>query len=158
MAYKEEMGFSKQQVEVLNYIETIIGLQAERMAQPLFTSKDSVVHALCTSYNNALCWHFASILKETFHRGEICLAAPFSHIIFKDTDGTVYDSFGIYEGEAYYAIPIYKYLSLDDIAMFMHTSTDQSTLNKQYCIDIMKKYCEDNKIAYDPSCEKYLRE
>lgn len=109
-------------------------------------------------FKNGWCFAFANVLKGAFRRGEVCLAAPFSHIVFLDKDGTPYDIDGVYKGEAFYFIPI-SYLSEDDIKVFAHLpSANSSSLTKEYCIEVMKRYCNEHNIEYDSRCEKYLAE
>ena len=107
-------------------------------------------------YRSGYCWHFAHLLKNVFNRGEVW-AAPFSHIVFVDTDNTPYDIEGIYNGDAFWFIPE-KYLGKYNIG-FKHIN-EQS--DKKYAptrsalIKIMKKYCRRNRIKYDKSVEVYF--
>lgn len=57
-------------------------------------------------FRSGYCYHFAHMLKVVFNRGEVCWAAPFSHMVWQDINGEVYDVEGIYDGEAQYFIPI----------------------------------------------------
>lgn len=57
-------------------------------------------------FRSGYCYHFANILKTTFDRGDVCWAAPFGHIVWRDEDDIVYDIEGVYMGEAELYIPV----------------------------------------------------
>lgn len=104
------------------------------------------------------CWHFAHMLKNVFNRGEVCWAAPFSHIVWVDTDKIAYDIEGKYISDALYFIPE-SYLG-DYVNSFKHISWDidiKYSPSKKDLIEIMKKYCDDNNIVYDSTCERWFK-
>lgn len=118
--------------------------------------KDEIAVNLIQQFRCGYCYHFAMILKHTFHRGSVCWAAPFGHIVWQDIDQTIYDIEGKYSGEAFYFIPI-EYLG-ESIRDFLHISNDQHDgAKKSELIDIVKKYCEDNNIVYNKNIESYFQ-
>lgn len=109
------------------------------------------------------CYYFAHMLRNAFDRGEVCWAAPFSHIVWVDTDGTPYDIEGEYKGEAFYfisegLIELYHDLGLTNTSMneFKHIGHDYHS-TKEDLIDLMRKYCKAKEIEYDKRVEKYLK-
>lgn len=50
-------------------------------------------------FRSGYCWHFAHILKKSFGRGKVCLAAPFGHMVWVDDNDIPYDIEGVYTGE-----------------------------------------------------------
>ena len=52
------------------------------------------------------CFYFASMLKAAFNRGEIYIAAPFGHVVWRDTDDRYYDINDEYIGVADTMIPV----------------------------------------------------
>ena len=102
------------------------------------------------------CWHFAHLLKDTFGRGEVCLAAPFSHFVFVDTDEKKWDAGGEYVGEAYYFIPEH-YLPEKELVTYRHVPGQTSEgMGRTECISMMKAYCKMNRLTYDKTVEDYL--
>lgn len=61
--------------------------------------------AIRSTFRAGYCYYFAHMLKLAFDRGCVCWTAPFSHIVWVDTDGIPYDIEGVYAGEADYFIP-----------------------------------------------------
>ena len=70
--------------EVLNFINDIYDSQPEE-------NSEAIRHLFHCGY----CYYFASMLKTAFGRGTICLAYPFGHIVWLDTDGIPYDIEGV---------------------------------------------------------------
>lgn len=117
--------------------------------------KDEIAAILHDQFRSGYCYHFAYMLRDTFHRGIVCWAAPFGHIVWKDIDDTTYDVEGKYIGEAFYFIPVF-YLG-ETVRDFLHIKTDQhKPATKQELINIMKRYCSDNNIDYNEKVESYL--
>lgn len=88
--------------------------------------------------------------------GDVYLAAPFGHFVYKSIEGKYYDIYGEYDGEAIYFIPE-SYLSKDMLEDFKHVpNTEYKVPTKEDCIRVMKSYCADNNIKYASSCEKFL--
>lgn len=97
------------------------------------------------------------MLKVAFNRGEICLAAPFGHIVWVDDD-IAYDVEGCSTVEYIYLIPI-AYLD-NNIEDFMYVPEKTSKLTKERCLEIILKYCKDNNIDEPENielCKKFLR-
>lgn len=102
------------------------------------------------------CFYFACILKEAFQRGEICWAAPFGHIVWKDIDDTAYDIEGEYCGEAFYFIPI-SYLG-DLVEEFRHIPEKEYPIaTREDLVSIITKYKEDNHLDDGCSEEDYFQ-
>lgn len=96
------------------------------------------------AFQNGLCYHFAHMLKANFDRGEICWAAPLGHIVWRDDNGLVYDSEGIYTGSAEYIIPI-AYIQ-DHIEDFTHfTEKKSSGATEEFIQNAIKRYLADAK-------------
>lgn len=129
----------------------------EFITQFLYHSQnDEIAGNLITQFRSGYCYHFAYMLRDTFHRGVVCWAAPFGHIVWKDIDQKVYDIEGEYHGEAFYFIPTYYLGEL--VRDFLHIPTDRHPhATKDQLIDIMKNYCADNCMVYNKNVERYLR-
>ena len=57
----------------------------------LHNVKNTVVDLFSKGY----CYYFAEILKYNFKRGELYLAYPYEHIVWRDVDGVPYDVSGV---------------------------------------------------------------
>lgn len=119
-------------------------------------NNDHAAVILHDQFRSGYCYHFAYMLRDTFHRGVVCWAAPFGHIVWKDINGKYYDVEGeLTDSEAFYFIPVW-YLG-EHVRDFLHINTDgHPGATKQDIINIMKRYCHDNNIEYDETAEKYL--
>lgn len=60
----------------------------------LFCHKDES-DAIYSVFASGYCYYFAVMLKVAFHRGQICHAYPYSHIVWVDDDKIAYDIGGI---------------------------------------------------------------
>ena len=127
--------FSKQQQSVLNFISQFISGRVGRkeICNPIECS--IVVSRL---FNDGYCYHFAAILKATFRRGEICVAYPFGHIVWVDTDGTPYDVYGINSSECEHYIPE-KFLG-DHIYNFIHDGIHNIDTSEEDLVKIKNEY------------------
>ena len=118
---------------------------------------DIICERIRSHFRSGYCWHFASILQSVFNRGKICWAAPFSHFVWLDDDGIAYDIEGRYNGEAYQLIPA-EYLG-SIVECFKHISEkrDKETVpyDKDILIDVIKDYCKNTGMVYDPDVEEY---
>lgn len=56
-------------------------------------------------FSQGYCYHFATILKSIYKKGEVCWVAPYSHLIWLYND-VPYDINGVYNGESTKFIPI----------------------------------------------------
>ena len=118
-------------------------------------NNDVTAEKLIIQFRTGYCYHFACILRDTFHRGLVCWAAPFGHIVWKDIDGSIYDIEGEYNGEAFYFIPVW-YLG-EYIREFMHINLDNHPAStKQELIDIIKKFCNDTGEEYNKNIENHF--
>ena len=119
---------------------------------------DTEKEALERTFTQGYCWHFAHLLQTTFKRGSVVLAAPFSHVCFKDTDGKIYDIDGKYYGEAYYFIPedMAEEIIPNCMADFKHIPGNLHSMNKDECIYLMQEYCRHTGQEYDKKVEDYL--
>lgn len=70
--------------EVLNFINDIYTSQPEE-------NGEAIRHLFHCGY----CYYFANMLKLAFGKGTVCLAYPFGHIVWVDTDGIAYDIEGV---------------------------------------------------------------
>lgn len=94
---------------------------------------------LRSTFRAGYCWYFAHMLKLAFGRGEVCWAAPFSHFVWVDADGTPYDVEGVNFGEQIYHIPE-RYLS-GHVQDFMHVpGTDAAGASQDDIREIIRRY------------------
>lgn len=124
---------------------------------------DILYDVLDRQFTGGYCYHFAIILKTVFNRGTICYTWPFSHIVWKDDDGKMYDFNGEYSGEAEYFIPFDWLMEhYPDFAKdFIHSEVDsKSTLNAMQLRDakreIGKLWCKDQNFHYDTNVDAYF--
>lgn len=93
------------------------------------------------TFHAGYCYYFASMLKDVFKRGEVCWAAPFSHIIWVDSLYDIpYDVEGVYCGEAEEYIPI-SWLG-EHILGFQHFPGYIETITKEEIDEIISRYRE----------------
>lgn len=109
-------------------------------------------------YRSGYCWHFAHMLRDTFNRGTVCLAAPFSHMVWVDDNGAPYDVEGTYVGDACLFIPE-SYLG-EYLDSFKHIPGRDSTEDVDTAIKIIKSYTADTNapIEYVEYCIKVLQD
>lgn len=82
------------------------------------------------------CYYFANILYDAFKRGTVCLAYPFGHIVWVDTNAIAYDIEGV--NQEYQAlIPIEKLGN--GINDFRHVSGISSGLSDATISDMLTK-------------------
>lgn len=53
--------------------------------------RDEVVNFTVNKYTNRYCYYFAKILQGAFQRGDVVILAPYSHLVWRDVDGKLYD-------------------------------------------------------------------
>lgn len=70
--------------EVIDFIDDIYASQPREHNE-----------AIRSLFHNGYCYYFANMLKMAFGRGTVCLAYPFGHIVWLDTDGIAYDIEGV---------------------------------------------------------------
>ena len=146
---------TKQREQVLEFINKFAGYDKE----PEYNWE-----VIRKKFRAGYCYYFAHMLDLAFKgRGSVCLAAPFGHFVWIDSDKKIYDIEGEYKGEAYYFIPETFIKLLNDmnmihcpLDMFLHNGS-MDFMSEKDCIDLMKLYCNFYKIEYDHKVEKYLR-
>lgn len=62
--------------------------------------------ALRNLFMAGYCYYFAMMLKAAFNRGEVYIAAPYGHVVWRDIDNRYYDIEGEYVGDAEAMIPV----------------------------------------------------
>lgn len=60
------------------------------------TSRYGYQSDIIQTFMNGYCYYFAHMLKLAFNRGSVCLCVPFSHVVWRDTNGVAYDIMGVY--------------------------------------------------------------
>lgn len=90
------------------------------------------------TFRNGYCYYFACMLKEAFARGEVCIAAPFGHFVWVDTDGMPYDIEGAYCGEAELFIPASRLGRMVDD--FLHVDGKGYCATKEEIQNLMDSY------------------
>lgn len=68
--------------EVTDFIAAFLGGRAER------------VDCLTNVYTKGYCYYFAHMLQLAFGRGQVCFLVNMPHVVWKDTDGRIYDVSG----------------------------------------------------------------
>ena len=113
--------------------------------------KDSA-ESIRSTFRAGYCYYFALMLNKAFGRGCLCWTAPFSHIVWMDTDGTPYDIEGVHSGENEYYIPI-EYLG-ESIQSFMHVPgakvyvRDTDEIINEYKEDLYSGKLEEKGLGY----------
>lgn len=105
-------------------------------------------------FRSGYCYHFAVILNDLFPGGEICIAAPFGHIVYV-YETIPYDVEGIYDGEAIDLIPI-SFLG-DRITNFKHIPGEhvEETLND--VVNTIKSYRKSINVDDDITYSDFMK-
>lgn len=98
--------------------------------------------------NNNYSYQFASVLKSSFKRGEICLAYPSYTVVWVDVDGCAYNHNGLInnDGHKFLFVPE-SYLTFVEMDDFTHVDSitgkfrDHDT--ELHYMDIVYDYCKD---------------
>ena len=122
IAYKI-LGKSIQEFELNNK-----KLKAYGTADNWHTQNPTIIKAIIafpfstsSAYAKGLSYHFAEMLKRSYGRGEIVLAAPESHMHWIDTDGVAYDilstdnKFSLFGGINKNELTDYLYIPIDHL-------------------------------------------
>ena len=133
-AYEEVVGNS----EVLKFIEDFKGVGKW---------SDDCVEIIRKKFRAGYCYYFAYILQIAFNRGEVCWAAPFSHIVWVDTDKTPYDVEGIYYGEAIVFIPVSYLHGMEND--FKHVEGKSYNASKEELMQCIHQYAKDYQLHID---------
>lgn len=104
-------------------------------------------NASCINNNN-YSYQFASILKSSFNRGEICLAYPSNYMVWVDVDGCAYNHNGLINNNGYKFLFIPEsYLTVIDLQLFKHVDAVTGNFRDDdpyvFCTDIVYDYCKD---------------
>lgn len=110
----------------------------------LHTMNPQQVELLRKQFHSGYCYHFATILKRCFERGEICICGDIGHFVWVDNDGTPYDIEGVNETECKYYIPE-SYVG-DAIIDFLHVPEKNFNATREYVENIVKHYENDMQI------------
>ena len=86
LRYWEEWGYYDRGADrdVIKFISDVRYHQGEENSE--------TIHNL---FSSGYCYHFALILQHCFKRGDVCLAYPFGHMVWRDINGVVYDIEGV---------------------------------------------------------------
>ncbi len=97
----------------------------------------SIRQKFCAGY----CYYFAVMLKDAFHRGEICWCAPLGHICWVDDNGVPYDIDGVCDSDCNFFIPI-RYIR-EGIEDFRHVPGREFNASREYIQNAIQTFCRD---------------
>lgn len=97
----------------------------------------SIRQKFCAGY----CYYFAVMLKDAFHRGEICWCAPLGHICWVDDNGVPYDIDGVCDSDCNFFIPI-RYIR-EGLEDFRHVPGRGFNASKEYIETAIQTFCRD---------------
>lgn len=97
----------------------------------------SIRQKFCAGY----CYYFAVMLKDAFHRGEICWCAPFGHISWVDDNGVPYDIGGVCNSDCDFFIPV-RYIR-EGIEDFRHVPGRGFNASREYIQNAIQTFCKD---------------
>lgn len=103
----------------------------------------NVIHQM---FRAGYCWHFAHTLKETFKRGEVCWAAPYSHFVWADNNGMAYDIEGLSLSGYDYLIPE-DYLG-EFLKDFIHIPGEHCNVTEKDIVAIIRRYEDDHNLPH----------
>ena len=95
----------------------------------------SIRQKFCAGY----CYYFAVMLKDAFHRGEICWCAPLGHICWVDDNGVPYDIDGVCDSDCNFFIPI-RYIR-EGIEDFRHVPGREFNASREYIQNAIQTFC-----------------
>lgn len=113
------------------------------IADILFHSGGINAETIRSLFHNGYCYYFANMLKLAFNRGEVCWAAPYGHIVWRDEDGICYDIEGVTVSEAEHFIPIH-YLG-DKVKDFLHVRDVAANASQEDIDEIIARYLKDQE-------------
>lgn len=100
-------------------------------------------------------YQFASILKNSFNRGEICWVYPLNFMAWVDIDGNAYNKTGLIYNEKHELLFVPEsYLAIVDLETFKHVNIASSNFReydpKVFYTDVVYEYCSDiiNKAGF----------
>ena len=136
--------FVKEQIKYSNHANaTVLYFIADFYyhSVSIYDDIDQHCETLRRQFRAGYCYFFAQMLKDAFGRGEVCWAAPFSHIVWVDNDQIAYDIEGVNESEVEYYIPI-SYLG-NVIDGFKHVRGLEHLTTKKFVVDTIERYKKD---------------
>lgn len=111
-----------------------------------------------STFRAGYCYYFAHLLKTAFGRGEVCVAAPFGHMVWVDDNGVPYDIEGVNFGEQVYNIPE-SYLSEEAIKDFKHIPGEEAKCTEiSEVIEMIRRYEDDNNLPHQDLSYYHLEE
>lgn len=99
---------------------------------------DIIIEGIYNQFANGYCYYFASILKTAFNRGEICIAAPFGHIVWVDENNVPYDICGCNDSECDFYIPVF--MLGDMLKDFKHVPNDEHNTTSDEITALMTEW------------------
>lgn len=111
------------------------------IADILFHSGGVNAETIRYLFHSGYCYYFANMLKLAFNRGEVCWAAPYGHIVWKDDDGICYDIEGVTISEAEYFIPI-SYIG-EGVKDFLHVRDVSANTTQEEIDSYIEAYLKD---------------
>lgn len=115
----------KQHAEIYQFIEDF--------RSNVGKNEDAIIY----QFTNGYCYHFAHMLKQLFHEGEVCWVAPYSHFVYV-FDGVPYDIRGVYDSDYDYFIPE-VYLG-DLITDFQHIEGRDACATVEQIDNVVDRY------------------
>lgn len=93
-------------------------------------------------------YQFASALKSSFDRGEICWVYPLNLMAWVDIDGNAYINNGLIHNEKHELLFVPEsYLTIIDLGSFKHVDIASGDFTeydpKVFCTDVVYEYCRD---------------
>lgn len=104
-------------------------------------NKSDIAEGIRSHYRAGYCYAFAHMLKAVFNRGQVCWAAPTSHVCFLDEDNIAYDCEGRYSGEAYDMIPE-KYCG-NLLEGYKHIPGHDHFITKEEILEVISNYVQE---------------
>lgn len=98
------------------------------------------IEAVRRQFRAGYCYYFAVMLRAAMLRGTVCWCAPYSHIVWMDTDGTPYDVEGVCYSEADHFIPV-EYLG-EAVKSFKHLPTEPFVVTEEMQDSIVSRYIQ----------------
>lgn len=124
----------KAKKEVLKFIYDFLNMQTPAKNPDDTTASDIIYNQFANGY----CYYFAHMLQIAFKRGNICWAAPFGHIVWKDDNDVAYDISGCNDSECQYYIPIHMLGNM--IKDFTHVPGEAYNASEQEIASVIVKW------------------
>jgi hypothetical protein len=110
--------------------------------------KPSHAELIRKQFHCGYCYHFASMLKNSFKRGNVCVCGSIGHFVWCDDNGIPYDIEGVNETECECYIPE-SYIPEDLVEDFIHIPGKPTSSTCERVQELVKSYknCQQNKIG-----------